>query len=221
MSHSVAVTKASIASRPLINRVVVTVLCLAAALVLGLLAYAGWWAHAYRQPAGPRATIDLRSSTSEKPYYLTFCAGLASNFHGFPGHAYVNWNDKPGVTTSAKNSIGYITRKYNDQFLAPFVAVPGSLHYDAQNYNQRNLDCLTAVVDVKTFNRTRAACATWDTSNFKAGTHDCVAFTTYIARTAGLVVPEGSSRYPQDHIKLLKTLNENLNCHHDKARETY
>lgn len=176
-------------------------------LVVCVLGYAAWWAYEYRQPAGPHAVVDLRTVATEKAYYLTFCAGLASNFHGFPGHAYVNWSEKPGVTTSADESVGYITSKYNDQFVAPFMAVPGTLHYDAQMYNQRNLDCLTVIVDAKTYRRTRQERTTWDTSNFKAGTYDCVAFTNYIARKAGLIVPDGNSRYPQDHIKLLKKLN--------------
>ena len=53
-----------------------------------------WWAVAYRLPRSADKTIDRRSPLSRRfgpACRLSFCAGLANNPHGFPGHAYVVW----------------------------------------------------------------------------------------------------------------------------------
>ncbi|MBK9202920.1 MAG: hypothetical protein IPL73_10885 [Candidatus Obscuribacter sp.] len=58
---------------------------------VALLGYAAWWGVAYRLPRAQDKTIDMRSVTYGQPRQLVFCAGLANNPHGYPGHAYVIW----------------------------------------------------------------------------------------------------------------------------------
>src|SRR5579862_7032030 len=71
------------------------VLSLLLSTAMALLAYAAIWAVWYRIPVLAPETVDLRQWQTEKPYYVSFCAALASNPHGFPGHCYVVWSDKP------------------------------------------------------------------------------------------------------------------------------
>lgn len=174
-----------------------------------LLAYTAWWAVWYRIPTSPKLMVDLRRDRSQSARYISFCAGLASNPVGFPGHAYVNWSGEADTLPGPSSSIGYIPKKFNDQVFSVFTTVPGMLHQNALMYNQRNLDSVTAVVSPDTFNHTLIVRDRWDTANFKAGSHDCVSFVLYIAKEAGLVVPKGRCFYPQDQIKVLKELNQN------------
>ncbi len=174
-----------------------------------LLAYTAWWAVWYRIPSSPSLTVDLRKDKTQSARYISFCAGLASNPVGFPGHAYVNWSEKADTLPPASGSVGYIPQKFNDQVVSVFTTVPGMLHQNALMYNQRNLDSVTAVVSPDTYNHTLLARDRWGTSSFKAGSHDCVSFVLYIAKETGLVVPEGRCFYPQDQIKVLKEMNCN------------
>ncbi len=116
-------------------------------LTVALLSYTTWWAVWYRLPGTPNKVIDLRSGRLQPACYVTFCAGLADNPVGFPGHAYVVWSKAANADPLSVDSVGYITQSYNDQFLSPVISVPGMLHWDAARYNQRNLECLTAIVD--------------------------------------------------------------------------
>lgn len=174
-----------------------------------LVAYTAWWAVWYRIPPSPRLIVDLRQDRLQPARYISFCAGLASNPVGFPGHAYVNWSDKPDTLPGPSGSIGYIPQKFNDQILSVFTTVPGMLHQNALMYNQRNLDSVTVVVSPDAFNHTLIARNRWNTANFKAGSHDCVSFVLFIAKEAGIVVPRERCFYPQDQIKVLKELNCN------------
>jgi len=174
-------------------------------LAIGL--YFGFWAAWYRIPAQPPKTIDLRKSPSQSPRYLTFCAGLAGNPHGFPGHAYVVWSKIPDADPLKADSIGFIPQQYNDQFISPFVTVRGMLHYHAALYNQRNLETFTVVVDPETYEKTIAARNKWENTDFHAVSRDCVSFTTAIAETAGVKVPQPRCMYPQDQIRQFKILN--------------
>jgi hypothetical protein len=152
--------------------------------------------------------VDLRRRPSQSACYITFCAGLADNPLGFPGHAYVVWSNKSNADPLKTESVGYITQSYNDQFISPVMSVPGMLHYDAALYNQGNLETLTAIVDGETYKKTLAAREKWNTSEFKALQHDCLSFTTYIAKSAGLSIPEHRCFYPQDQLRQLKALNK-------------
>lgn len=174
-----------------------------------LLAYTAWWAVWYRIPASPKRTVDLRQNQLQPARYISFCAGLASNPVGFPGHAYVNWSGEADTLPGPSGSIGYIPQKFNDQVVSVFTTVPGMLHQNALMYNQRNLDSLTVVVSPETYNHTLIVRDRWNTGSFKAGSHDCVSFVLYIAQEAGLVVPKDRCFYPQDQIKVLKELNRN------------
>jgi len=174
---------------------------------LAIVMYAAFWAAWYRIPAQPPKTVDLRMSPAQDARYLTFCAGLAGNPHGFPGHAYVVWSKVANADPMKADSIGFIPQRYNDQFISPFVTVPGMLHYHAALYNQRNLETLTVIVDPITYEKTIAERMIWEDTEFHAVTRDCVSFTTKIAQTAGLKVPQTRCLYPQDQIKQLKALN--------------
>jgi hypothetical protein len=176
--------------------------------LLFLVGYTCWWYVWYRLPGQPDKVTDLRSYPAQGAYYVTFCAGLADNPIGFPGHAYVVWSEKPHTDPLKADSVGYITQSYNDQFVSPILPVPGRLHRNAALYNQRNIENLTAVVDQKTYRKTLDARENWNTSNFKALQHDCLSFTTYIAQSAGLNIPKQRCLYPQDQIRQLKALNQ-------------
>jgi hypothetical protein len=180
----------------------------ALALVMAVLGYAIWWAVWYRLPAQPDKVVDLRKQPSQSACYITFCAGLADNPLGFPGHAYVVWREKAIADPIQTESVGFITKSYNDQFISPLVPVPGMLHYDAALYNQRNLESLTVIVDPQTYKKTLLARRQWNTTEFKAVQRDCLSFTTYIAQSAGLVIPEHRCLYPQDQVRQLKALNK-------------
>jgi len=179
---------------------------------MAVLLYALWWAVWYRIPAQPDQIVDLRLQPSQSACYITFCAGLADNPLGFPGHAYVVWRKKSDANSLQSESVGFITKCYNDQFISPVVSVPGMLHYDAAQYNQRNLESLTAIVDPQTYEKTLRAREKWNTTEFKAIQRDCLSFTTYIAQTAGLVIPEHRFLYPQDQLRQLKALNKTRQC---------
>jgi hypothetical protein len=177
-------------------------------LMLLVLAYALWWAVWYRLPAQPDQVVDLRKQSFQDACYITFCAGLADNPIGFPGHAYVVWSKTPNADALKAESVGFITQSYNDQFISPVVSVPGMLHYDAAQYNQRNLESLTVIVDPQTYQKTLLAREKWNNTPFKAIERDCLSFSTYIAQTAGLIIPEHRRLYPQDQLRQLKTLNK-------------
>ncbi|MBS1990687.1 MAG: hypothetical protein JSS83_09235 [Cyanobacteria bacterium SZAS LIN-3] len=176
-------------------------------LVLAIASYAAYWYAWYRISALPPKIVDLRKPPYHGTRYLTFCAGLAGNPHGFPGHAYVVWSKTNKEDPLQADSIGFIPKKYNDQFISPLVTVPGMLHYHAALYNQRNLESLTVIVDPETFDKTIAERNKWEDTDFHALTRDCLSFTTHIARTAGLKVPTNRCMYPQDQIRALKSLN--------------
>ena len=180
----------------------------ALALIVTLAVYTLWWSFWYRLPAMPDQTVDMRTQLNQPAGYITFCAGLADNPIGFPGHAYVVWSELPKVDPLQAQSVGYISKLYNDQFISPFIAVPGMLHFDAARYNQRNLEQLTAIVDQNTYQKTLQARNEWKTEEFKALDRDCLSFCTYIAKAAGLNVPAHRCLYPQDQIKQLKELNK-------------
>jgi hypothetical protein len=177
-------------------------------LVMAVLLYALWWAIWYRLPAQPDQVVDLRTLPSQGACYITFCAGLADNPLGFPGHAYVVWGKRSRSDQLQSESVGFITRCYNDQFISPLVPVPGMLHYNAALHNQRNLESLTVIVSPQTYQATLLAREKWNTKEFRAIERDCLSFTTYIAHTAGLVIPEHRCLYPQDQLKELKACNK-------------
>ena len=140
-------------------------------------------------------------------------ATLADNPLGFPGHAYVVWRNSPDDRPIQAESVGYITQHYSDQFISPLVSVPGQLCCAPAQFEPSNLERLTVLVDSQTYQATLEARKKWNTAKFKAAQHDCLSFTTYIARTAGLVIPEYRCLYPQDQLCQLKQLNpQNVSC---------
>lgn len=174
---------------------------------LALLLYAGWWAMQYRMPPSAAALIDLRRDTSEEPRYITFCAALANNNLGFPGHAYVVWSSNTDFRSADAETVGFVPRYRRDQIPSLVADVPGLMVSGADAQNSANLDALTVIVDNDEFERSKKLRDRWDPSVFHTGVRDCVAFVDYIASDVGLNTPPGKFCYPQDHIKLLKRLN--------------
>jgi hypothetical protein len=181
-------------------------ICLLLLPLLGLLLYAAWWGVAYRLPRSADKTIDLRSAVDRqfsKPAQLIFCAGLANNPHGFPGHAYVIWRgERTGET------LGFCPAGFWSIVPSLWQPVSGVVNDAAATADERNLEKLTVLVDRETYDRTLRLGRSWDAREFRTGSRDCCAFVDFIARDAGLAVPEQKYLYPHDHIRLLKDLNQ-------------
>jgi hypothetical protein len=186
----------------MVRRVILAILsCL-----LGLGSYFAVWSVQYRLPAGPPEIVDLRRSASDVPYCVTFCASLADNPVGFPGHAYVVWSPSAKIDLERDHSLGFMPRKFEDQIPSLFAVVPGTvLDHAAGNF--RNLDRLTVVVSRSDYLRSLAAASNWSADNFKAGKRDCTAFVQYVAASLGLETSNSAYAFPQDYLSRLKRLN--------------
>ncbi len=183
-------------------------ICAAAILPpLALLGYAAWWGVAYRLPRAQDKTIDMRSVTYGQPRQLVFCAGLANNPHGYPGHAYVIWPDADKPITDSTETLGYCPAEFWSIVPSVYEPVAGVVDERAATGNGRNVERLIVWVDQKTFDHTRRLARQWDNKGFRTGSRDCCAFVDYIAQGAGLSVPVQKYLYPHDHIHLLKELN--------------
>lgn len=196
------------------------------ALPVLLLGYLSWWAVAYRMPGAPDATVDLRQSSMQIPYYVTFCASLAGNPHGFPGHAYVVWSpvqksDLPALEEfGLAESAGYVPRRPIDQIASVCTEVPGSIVFACSKDNLRNLSRLTAIVDASAYERSRKLKELWDVKSFRAGAHDCVSFVDFLAADLGLKIPSRWFLFPQDHLAQLKILNKNIGLKNVQGQAT-
>lgn len=191
-----------------------TLLKALASIILSLLLYLAYWGVIYRIPGAPAKIVDLRPKistdigTNAPARYITFCASLAGNAHGFPGHSYVVWNATPAASVLHCEAVGFVPTHVKDQIRSLYMPVPGMLASNASVGNTRNLSSLTVIVDDETYERTRRLRQKWDASRFQAGVHDCVAFQDFIAREVGLSIPDRNKFfYPQDHIAELKRLN--------------
>jgi hypothetical protein len=176
-----------------------------------LVVYLAWWAIWYRLPASPCEVVDMRTTPLQDPYYITFCASLASNPHGFPGHAYVVWRRDRSANILSAEANGYVPLNPGDQIRSLYASVPGLVVPQASQNNMRNLETLTVIVDPKTYERTRRLANDWQSAGFKAGSRDCVAFVDFIAKDIGLATSRPSFEYPRDHIRRLQLLNRNRN----------
>lgn len=175
-------------------------------LFLGVGCYLTAWAIRYRMPHAPCKTIDMRRSPTDLPRSVTFCAALADNPIGFPGHAYVVWSKGRIVRLDKDFSLGFMPRYFNDQPKSLIAEVPGIVLKNVKG-NTRNLDMLTVIVSDFDFHRSLELAITWQYDSFRAGKRDCVAFTSYVAQSLGLKYHAPSFIYPQDFIHDLKTLN--------------
>jgi hypothetical protein len=177
--------------------------------VLSALAlYLTWWAICYRLPGTADEVIDRRATRLETPCYITFCASLASNPHGFPGHAYVVWRTDQTADILDAQAIGYVPLNPGDQIRSLYASVPGLLVPKASQNNMRNMETLTVIVDPKTYERTRLLAREWQSTDFKAGVRDCVSFVDFVAKDVGLATFRPKFEYPRDHIRRLKLLNQ-------------
>jgi hypothetical protein len=163
------------------------------------ISYALFWAVRYRIPHAPVAPVDMRRSASDTPYVIEFRASLASNQHGFPGHAYIVWGDG--------SSAGYVPRFSRDQIPSLYRTVPGFMQLDGAHWNRRNLNALVVLVSKPEYDRTKMIARNWNTSDFRVGKRDCVAFVDTIARTTSLRCPTARYVFPQDYVEQLKHLN--------------
>jgi hypothetical protein len=178
-----------------------------------LVAYAVSWGVWFRLPRGADEVVDLRRSEDEEdapsdaPGYVIFCAALANNPHGFPGHAYVVWSaDRVGDLKLA-DSMGFAPHCAEVILPSLFKPVRGVLDGKASRDNYRNLDKLIVIVDRPAFERSRKLCDTWNQGHFQTGVRDCCAFTRLIAKDIGLKTPDQSYIFPQNYISQLKLLN--------------
>jgi hypothetical protein len=185
-------------------------------LPLSIAAYAAWWAVHYRVPPSPDCFVDLRHNASQPAFYVTFCASLATNPHGFPGHSYVVWSRTPNWHQENAEAFGFVPRYSRDQVASAFMNVPGLMVHGASEGNMVNLDTLTVIVDQERYEKTRKLRDDWNPSSFRAGLYDCVSFTDFIAAAAGLAVPIRRFSYPQDHLKQMKALNLQSNSRQQK-----
>lgn len=175
---------------------------------LVLLAYLFAWGVLYRLPHSQALIVDTRIDKLEQPHYVAICAALAANKHGFPGHAYVAWSDSLPIDLAKTESLGFVPQHATDQIPSLWRQVPGAVVESAADNNQRNLNAVIAIVDRKTFERSRERGRMWRSDKFKVGSRDCVAFTDSLAATIGLKTPDTSFKYPQDYVEQLKNLNK-------------
>lgn len=174
--------------------------------LLGLACYFAVWAVMYRFPVESAQTIDLRKSPADKPYCVSFCSSLADNPVGFPGHAYVVWSPSLTVNLCSDLSLGYMPRYFNDQIPSLFVPVKGAL-IERVKGNLRNLNRLSVIVSEKEYFTSLRLAHRWKTDDFKVGSHDCAAFSRYVASLLNLKTESSDYVYPQDYLSRLKRLN--------------
>jgi len=172
-----------------------------------LLSYAAFWAVWYRIPAGPHKTVDLRAEKADEPRYISFCASLAENPHGYPGHCYVLWTTEPPKGLLSAESASFMPAQFWDQIPALWTFVPGFIQPQSARGNLRNLDMLTVIVSKTVYEQSRADCVHWDFKSFRVGYRDCVSFANHLAMSIGLKTPPASFKYPQDYLRQLKQLN--------------
>jgi hypothetical protein len=182
------------------------VLLLSFSAILFLSAYLSFWAVKYRQFTGAWNLIDLRKSKNDSPKAISFCAALAENPIGFPGHAYVVWSEKPQVSIERDFSLGFMPRNFIDQGNSLVKEVPGLL-LNRTRGNTRNLDMLTVLVSDCDFKRTQRLARNWSSEKFQAGKRDCVSFASFVASSLGLRFSKTMFVYPQDFLVDLKQSN--------------
>lgn len=175
--------------------------------IIAIFLYPIFWAIAYRIPADPAKSIDLRSSQDGAARYVMICASLADNPHGFPGHCYVVLNTNADDNVLHGTSISYTPAVYWDQIQSLFGDVKGALGERAAVGNTRNLDRLIAIVDDETYQKAWRNRSSWSTEKFRAGDRDCVSFADSIAKAIGLRTPDHHNKFPQDYLRELKRLN--------------
>jgi hypothetical protein len=134
--------------------------------------YALLWAGWYRLPTSQPVSMDLRKSPTETPYYIAFCAALAANPHGFPGHSYITFGkEDPAalVYPSVANhicfpresaieeweSVGFVPLNAQDQVPSLFRPVRGLMVDHAARKNTRGLAMFVAVVNQATYEKAR------------------------------------------------------------------
>jgi hypothetical protein len=189
------------------KRFIVLISGTALAVLSAIIVYLAWWAVWYRLPAAACEIIDMRATQLETPCYITFCAGLASNPHGFPGHAYVVWRRERTADLLNAQATGYVPLNPEDQIRSLYTSVPGLVVPKASHNNMRSLETLTVIVDPKTYERTLHLASQWESQGFKAGSRDCVSFVDFIASDIGLATFRPDFEYPRDHIRRLQLLN--------------
>lgn len=175
--------------------------------LIALTAYLLVWGMLYRLPRTPPVVVDMREDRTTQPRYVAFCAALAANEHGFPGHAYVVWSDSLPIDLNTAESLGFGPRHEEDQISSLWQQVPGAVVAQASAGNQRNLNAIIAIVDEQTFEFSRLKSRSWKSDKFKVGTNDCVAYVQSIASVIGLKTPDTHYKYPQDFVEQLKSLN--------------
>jgi len=180
---------------------------LVATIPLTLNMYAAWWALQYRMaPVGGNQVIDMRLAKSQSPHYITFCAALANNPHGFPGHAMVVWSKTADWNRVDSETTGFVPSYSRDQLASLFTSVPGLLVHGKAG-SMINPDAITVIVDEAEYEKTKKMRYQWNPALFRTGVRDCVAFVDFIAQDVGLMAPSDKFTFPQDHIKKLKLLN--------------
>ena len=172
-----------------------------------LVAYLLLWGMVYRLPRTPPVVVDLRDDKTTQPHYVAFCAALAANEHGFPGHAYAVWSDSLPIDLNTAESLGFGPLYQVDQIPSLWQHVPGAVVTQASSGNRRNLNAIIAIVDEQTFEFSRLKSRNWRSDKFKVGTNDCVAYVESIASVIGLKTPDTHYKYPQDFVEQLKSLN--------------
>ncbi len=175
-------------------------------LFFSLLSYLAFWAVHYREAASAPQLIDLRRSGEEGCKCVTLCASLADNELGFPGHAYVIWSPNARVNLENDFSLGYMPANYWDQFHSLYKNVQGAVLENVRG-NTRNLDRLTLLVSNSDYEESLDYARKFPSANFKTGERDCVAFVNYMAQKFHLRTYDAGFIYPQDYIRILKSLN--------------
>ncbi len=171
-----------------------------------LFLYLGSWTCIYRIPAAESKVIDLRKSKQEKACCISFCASLADNLSGFPGHAYLIFSRSEKLSTSKEYSLGFMPRYYRDQIPSLFKSVDGAV-FENISGNKRNLDELKVLLSESDFDKAVITAKNWNASRFKTGSKDCVAFVNYMAESLRLKTINPAFVYPQDYLRRLKELN--------------
>jgi hypothetical protein len=187
----------------MINKIILTIL----GALIGLTLYFGVWAVKYRLPPAPAALIDLRKSPVEEPYCVSFCASLADNPLGFPGHTYIVWSPSLAINLEKDHSLGFMPKHEKDQIRSLFAPVEGTV-LDHVSGNLRNLDRLTVIVSKDDYLKSLLIASTWTQDGFCVGKRDCAAFVHHVASALHLRTQNPSYLFPQEYLCQLKRLNQ-------------
>lgn len=177
--------------------------------------------------SSPAADLDLRRSTDAAGRTeISFCARPSPNSFGFPGHAFIVFNEKPVSGAGKMRAVGHTVSAGAGGAATAFTYFGGSSVGGVQaeeRFTHMKQACLTALVDRADYNAAVAAARPTLThlgiadalaasvERYSLNENDCIDFIVRVARALtpiGLNVPQRTAAdRPLSYVEKLKQAN--------------